>query len=102
MITVQPVQTLISIPNQKSCAIEGDTPIVPDNSASPVGIRQTGNNPSFASITDFLSVGIKNPLIMRFAIVGKNHLDLRVQFIPIRIDRRAYHPDAAIWHYGAF
>ena len=84
--------------NQLVNTIEGNTTIVAYNTATTVGIRQTGNNMAATSKTHLWSISIKYSLIVSLVILGKNLMESCTWLIAIVGAGLLSHLDTAIRH----
>ena len=86
---------MLLVLNQHIDAVEGDTAVIADDSASAVGIGQAGEDSRFSGEAHFRGIGIENALIMRFAVFGKDFDDPGIDAVAVGIAGLLSHPDAA-------
>ena len=89
------VETLLLL-NQVCCTIEGDTAVVTDDTATAIGIGQTGDDVRVTGSLDVIVVGGKHTLVVSLAVLGEDCLGGRIQLVAISLQRSLNHADTAL------
>ncbi|MNV62761.1 hypothetical protein D3C71_1553220 [compost metagenome] len=88
--------------HQIADAVQRHAAIVANNTSAPVSIRQTGEHAGFTATHHLRRVDVEHALVMGFAQMGEDILELRVHLASVGFKRAADHVDPAIRMQGAF
>ena len=82
-------------------AIQGHAAVIADDTATAVGIRQTGEDLVVTSDLDLLGVHAEDTVIMGLAVLGEDLLNLRIRLLAGLTNGLLDHAPAAVRHHGA-
>ena len=82
-------------------AIERDAPVVADDAAAAIGIRQAGDDAGLAAGADFGGIGVEHAVIVGLAILGEGFMHLRIGLDAGRLQAGFDHAQPAIRKYRA-
>jgi hypothetical protein len=83
-------------------AVKRHAPIVTDDPAAAVSVRQAGDDSRLPTSHDFWRVGVEHAIVMRLAIFGESLMNIRVGFKAGRLETGLDHTQPAERKNGAF
>ena len=69
--------------NEPRDSIKGHAAIVTDDAAAPIGVRESGQNVRAATPPHVCGVGIEDPFVMSFAVLGKRFDHMWIGFVSV-------------------
>ena len=83
-------------------AIERNAPVVADDPAATVCVRQAGQHVRAAALADGRRIRVEHAFVVRLAIFREGLDDVGIGFVAVGLEGAGDHPEAAIRHDGAF
>ena len=93
---VQLLQVLLLLLNEEIGAVQGHPAVVAHQTATAIGIGQTGEQASGTGQTGALGVGVKHALVVGLAVEAEVALDLGVQLVAVLVEGGLGHAHAAV------
>ena len=93
---VQLLQILLFKVHQPVDAVQGHPAVIADDAATAVGVGQSGEEPGVAGVPGALGIGVKDALVVGFAVLAEVGGDFRIQLITILLQSGFGHPGAAV------
>ena len=92
---------LLLVLDQTVHAVQSHTAVVTDDTATAVGIRQTGDDVAGAAGTHLGGIGVKHAGVVSLAMGGEELFHLRIDGIAVVRTSLLRHTDAAVGHHRA-
>ena len=86
--------------NQVVNTVQSHAAVVTDNTATTIGVRQTGDDVAGTSRTNVGGVDVENGIVVGLAVLGEDLLHSRVVFLACFVNSGLNHAPAAIGHHG--
>ena len=92
---------LLLVLDQPVHAVERHAPVVADDPAAAVGVRQARQHVRTPALADVGGVGVEHAFVVRLPILGERLDDVRIRLVAVRLQRVQHHAEPAVRHDGA-
>ena len=92
---------LLFVLDQSVHPVEGDAPVVADDAAAAVRVRQASQHVRTPAFADVRGVGVEHAVVVSSPVLGERFHDVRVRLVAVRFQRGQHHPEPPVGHDGA-